>query len=44
MPIQIGINNAIKGSDGTGTGSGGSGGVIPPPPINYILYPSAGLG
>ena len=42
MPIQIGVNNAIKGSPGTGTGSGGSGGVIPPPPINYILQQDLG--
>ena len=32
MPIQIGINNAIKGSSGTGTGSGGGGTPIPPAP------------
>lgn len=30
MPIQIGINNAIKGSSGTGTGGGGT--PIPPAP------------
>ncbi len=37
MPIQIGFNNAIKGSPNTGTGSGGSGGVIPPPPTQFLL-------
>ena len=37
MPIQIGVNNAIKGSPGSGTGSGGSGGVIPPPPTQFLL-------
>jgi len=28
MPIQIGINNAIKGGTGTGTGGGGGGAVF----------------
>ncbi len=37
MPIDVGISNSIKGSDGTGTGAGGSGGAIPGPPINYLL-------
>ena len=39
MPIQIGINNAIKGGTGTGTGGGGA-----PPNLLLDDYPVASAG